>query len=183
MDENQTESLNSGNNGKWYVIHTYSGHENKVKDKIEMMIGNKQDPDIFDVMVPMESYTELKNNERVVKERKVLPGYVLIKMNITPTSWYLVRNTHGVTGFVGPDSEPVPLTAREIAKFGVREKTNQETIDVKPGDKVDVVFGPFTGFNAEVEEVDAEKRTIKALINMFGRDTSVEISVDDIAKN
>ena len=182
METTQNDAL-TGNNGQWYVVHTYSGYENKVKDKIQMMIENKQDADIFDVMVPVETYTELKNNERITKERKVLPGYVLIKMNITPTSWYLIRNTHGVTGFVGPDSEPVALTKREIAKFGIREKVSQEKVDINPGDIVEIIFGNFMGFSAEVEEVSQEKRTIKALINMFGRDTSIELSFDDVQKN
>ncbi len=166
--------------GQWYVIHTYSGYENKVKDKIEMIIENHQDPDVFDVRVPMEKYTEVRNNERVVKERKILPGYVLVKMNITPTSWFLIRNTNGVTGFVGPGSEPTPLTAREIAQFGVREQMVRKEIHVAPGDRVEIIFGPFAGFEAEVEEVETEKQIIKALINMFGRETSVVLSYDDI---
>lgn len=166
--------------GKWYVIHTYSGYENKVKDKIEMIIENKQDPDVFDVRVPMEKYTQVKNRERVLKERKVLPGYVLVKMNITPTSWFLIRNTNGVTGFVGPGSEPIPLTPKEIAQFGVREQVAQRQIEVRPGDAVEIIFGPFAGFSAEVEEVSADKETLKALINMFGRETSVELTYDDI---
>lgn len=178
-----TEQGNVSEQGKWYVVHTYSGYENKVKDKIEMMIENEQDRDVFDVRVPMEKYTETKNNARVVKERKMLPGYVLVKMNITPTSWYLIRNTHGVTGFVGPGSEPVPLTKREIAQFGVREQTVQETVDFKPGDRVDVIFGPFTGFVADVEEVEQEKRMLKGLVSMFGRETSVELSFDDVEKH
>lgn len=171
---------NQATEAKWYVIHTYSGYENKVKDKIRMIIENEQDDNVFDVKVPMEKYTEVKNNERVLKERKMLPGYVLVKMIITPTSWYLVRNTNGVTGFVGPGSEPIPLTAREIAQFGVREQVVGREISVKVGDKIEVIFGPFAGFVAEVEEVNQEKETIKALINMFGRDTSVELSFDDI---
>ena len=167
--------------GQWYVVHTYSGYENQVKDKIRMMIENRQDENVFDVRVPMEKYTEVKNNQRVTKERKLLPGYVLIKMNITPTSWYLIRNTHGVTGFVGPNSEPTPLSKREIAQFGVREQVQTETkLDVKPGDKVEVIYGPFTGFTAEVEEINHEKRTIRGLVNMFGRETSVELSYDDV---
>lgn len=165
---------------KWYVIHTYSGYENKVKDKIRMIIENEQDDNVFDVKVPIEKYTEIKNNERVLKERKMLPGYVLVKMIITPTSWYLIRNTNGVTGFVGPGSDPIPLTAREIAQFGVREQQVGREISVKVGDKIEVVFGPFAGFVAQVEEVQPEKETLKALINMFGRDTSVELSFDDI---
>lgn len=165
---------------KWYVIHTYSGYENKVSDKIRRIIENGQDDHVFDVKVPMEKYTEVKNNERVIKERKMLPGYVLVKMVITPTSWFLIRNTNGVTGFVGPGSEPTPLTPREIAQFGVREQVAGRSISVAPGDKIEIIFGPFAGFAAEVEEVQQDKETLRALINMFGRDTSVELSFDDI---
>lgn len=176
MSEQEKDTLE----GKWYVIHTYSGYENKVKDKIEMIIENEQDKDVFDVRVPMEKHTEIRNNERVIKERKILPGYVLVKMNITPKSWFLIRNTNGVTGFVGPGSDPIPLTAREVAQFGVREQMTQRDIHVAPGDAIEIIFGPFAGFSAEVEEVQSDKQTIKALINMFGRETSVELSYDDI---
>ena len=176
----EKSALDQGNSGKWYVIHTYSGYENKVKLKIEMMIENKQDPNIFDVRIPMEKYTETKNNQRVMKERKILPGYVLVKMIVTPQSWYLLRNTQGVTGFVGAGRQPVPLTEREIAKFGVREQVRQREINVEIGDNVEIIYGPFTGFAAKVEEVNKEKETLKALINMFGRETSVELSYDDI---
>lgn len=176
----EKSALDQGNSGKWYVIHTYSGYENKVKLKIEMMIENKQDPNIFDVRIPMEKYTETKNNQRVIKERKILPGYVLVKMIVTPQSWYLLRNTQGVTGFVGAGRQPVPLTEREIAKFGVREQVRQREINVEIGDNVEIIYGPFTGFAAKVEEVNKEKETLKALINMFGRETSVELSYDDI---
>lgn len=172
----------SSEQGKWYVIHTYSGYENKVKDKIQMIIENQQGQDVFDVRVPMEKYTEVKDNQRMVKERKMLPGYVLVKMNITPKSWFLIRNTHGVTGFVGPGSEPVPLTKREIAQFGVREEKVYDKIELKAGDAVEVIFGPFTGFAAVVESVDEEKRMIKALVNLFGRETSAELSIDDVEK-
>lgn len=176
MSEQEKDTLE----GKWYVIHTYSGYENKVKDKIEKIIENRQDEDVFDVRVPMEKYTEVRNNERVIKERKILPGYVLVKMNVTPKSWFLIRNTNGVTGFVGPGSDPIPLTAREVAQFGVREQTTQREIHVAPGDQIEIIFGPFAGFSAEVEVVQSDKQTIKALINMFGRETSVELSYDDI---
>lgn len=177
-----TDHQSNPEEGKWYVVHTYSGYENKVKDKIQMIIENEQDDDVFDVRVPMEKYTDTKDNQRVVKERKMLPGYVLVKMNITPTSWYLIRNTHGVTGFVGPGSEPVPLTRHEIAQFGVREQTVHEKTDFKPGDQVQVIYGPFTDFVASVESVDNEKRTLKVLVSMFGRETYMELSVDDVEK-
>lgn len=178
-EKNEEKDLDEST-AHWYVVHTYSGYENKVKDKIQMLIENEQSDMVYDVKVPMEKYTEIKNNERVVKERKMLPGYVLVKMNITATSWFLIRNTHGVTGFVGPGSEPIPLTKKEIAQFGVREQAPQQSVSVKPGDQVEVVFGPFTGFTAEVQSVDADKRTLKGLVSMFGRDTSVELSFDDI---
>lgn len=180
ISEEEKSSPDRANSGKWYVVHTYSGYENKVKLKIEMMIENKQDPNIFDVRVPMEKYTETKNNQRVIKERKILPGYVLVKMIVTPQSWYLLRNTQGVTGFVGAGRQPVPLTDREIAKFGVREQVRQREMNVEVGDSVEIIYGPFTGFSAKVEEVNDEKETLKALINMFGRETSVELSFDDI---
>lgn len=180
MEDNLKPTLDEST-AKWYVVHTYSGYENKVKDKIQMLIENEQDDNVFDVKVPMEKYTEIKNNERVAKERKLLPGYVLVKMNITAKSWYLIRNTHGVTGFVGPGSDPVPLTKREIAQFGVRESV-QEVIQLEAGDQVQVAMGPFQGFVADIEEVNKERRTIKGIINMFGRDTSVELDFDDVEK-
>ena len=97
-------------NARWYVVHTYTGYENRVCDKIQMMIDNEQNPDIVDVTVPTEEYVEVKNNEKKVKTRKLFPGYVMVKMNVTSKSWYIIRNTQGVTGFVGPDGDPVPLT-------------------------------------------------------------------------
>lgn len=165
---------------KWYVIHTYSGYENKVQTKIQMIIENQTKETIFDVRVPTEKVVENKNGERVVKERKILPGYVIVKMIITPQSWYLVRNTQGVTGFVGSANTPVPLTPAEIAQFGVREQVRHRTLEVKAGDKVQIIYGPFAGFIAEVEEVNQEKEVVRGLINMFGRETSVELSFDDV---
>lgn len=165
---------------KWYVIHTYSGYENKVQTKIETMIETQPAARVFAVRVPTEEVVEKKNGERVVKERKMLPGYVMVKMIITPQSWYLIRNTQGVTGFVGTSNTPVPLTPREIAQFGVREKARHRQLNLQVGDKVEIVYGPFAGFPAEVEEVHQEKEILKGLINMFGRETSVELSFDDI---
>src|SRR5699024_3691444 len=109
-------------NARWYVVHTYTGYENRVADKIQMMIDNEQNPDIVDVTVPTEEYVEVKNDEKKVKTRKLFPGYVMVKMNITNRSWYIIRNTQGVTGFVGPDSKPVALTPREVRKLGVKEQ-------------------------------------------------------------
>lgn len=175
-------------NAKWYVVHTYSGYENQVKEKIDSMIENGKAEGVFRSAVPMEKYEDSgKDGKRVTKERKVFPGYVLIKMVINPKNWYLIRNTRGVTGFVGPDSEPVPLTKREIKDFGV-EGTEAVQAKVKPedlgfsiGDTVDIVSGNFEGFEALVEDINYEKGFIKALVNMFSRDTSTEIEFSDIA--
>lgn len=156
----------------------YSGYENKVKDKIERIIENKQDPNVFDVRVPMEKYTEVKNNERASRNVRFF-RHVFVKMTITPTSWFLIRNTNGVTG-QGPGSDPIPLTTREMAQFGVREQTVEAGNPCGSGGQGGNHLGPFAGFAAEVEEVHAEKETLKALINMFGRETSVELAYDDI---
>ena len=174
---------------KWYVVHTYSGYENQVKEKIDSMIENGKAADVFKAAVPMEEYEDTKGGKKVLKERKIFPGYVLIKMIINPRNWYLIRNTRGVTGFVGPDYEPVPLTKREIKEFGV-EGSESIQVKVKPedlgfdiGDTVNIVSGSFEGFDAIVEDINYERGFIKALINMFGRDTSAEIEFTDIEKN
>lgn len=173
---------------KWYVVHTYSGYENKVKEKIESMIENGKAADVFRVAVPMEEYEDTKGGKKVIKERKIFPGYVLIKMTINPRNWYLIRNTRGVTGFVGPDSEPVPLTKREIKEFGVegkqsiQVKVKPEDLGISIGETVEVVSGSFEGFDAVVEDINYEKGFVKAIINMFGRDTSAEIEFTDIEK-
>lgn len=180
MDENNKKPLDE-TTAQWYVVSTYSGYEIKVKDKIEMLIENKQDENVFDVKVPMQEYVETKGNQRVVKERKLWPGYVLIKMNITPTSWFLIRNTRGVTSFVGPGGEPVPLTKKEMKSLGVKDQVKKQ-IDVKPGDRVKVIDGIFKHYTVDVEEVNKEKGTIKGIVSMFGRDTSVDIDFDDVEK-
>lgn len=181
-----TEEMNTHldeNTAKWYVIHTYSAYENKVKDKIQMMIDNKSAQNVYEVMVPMEEYVGKKSNgQEEVKERKLFPGYVLVKMNITPTSWYLIRNTKGVTGFVGPGSEPVPLTEKEIRTFGVKKEISYEELGVNVGDEVKIITGLFADMPAKVEEINVEKRTIKGIVSMFGRDTSVELGFDGIEK-
>lgn len=167
---------------KWYVVHTYTGYENRVKDKIQMMIDNEQNPDIIDVTVPEEEYVEVKNESKKLKTRKLFPGYVMVKMNITNRSWYIIRNTQGVTGFVGPDSKPVALTKREVRKFGIKEAKPVLNIDINLGDNVNIIQGPFKDLVAEVKEVNAEKQSIKALIDMFGRDTIIDLGFEDIEK-
>lgn len=167
---------------KWYVVHTYSGHENKVKDNIEKMVANRgYIDDIFEVAVPMEEYIEVKEGSKTIKERKMFPSYVFVKMIITDTSWYLVRNTRGVTGFVGPGSNPVPLTEAEVKKLGVQQ-TQAPDVDLSVGDSIKVYSGPFEGFIGKVEEVDLAKLRIKIYVSIFGRETLVEIDFDDIEK-
>ena len=165
---------------RWYVVHTYTGYENRVADKIQMMIDNEQNPDIVDVTVPTEEYVEVKNNDKKVKTRKLFPGYVMVKMNVTSKSWYIIRNTQGVTGFVGPDGDPVPLTKAEVRKFGVKEKEPVLNIKVKPGDDVHIIAGPCKDFVAKIDEIDNEKGIIKAYVDMFGRDTLIDLEYSDI---
>lgn len=158
----------------WYVVHTYSGHENKVKVNIEKLVENRGMQDlILSIVVPTEDVVEIKSGQRKIKTRKMFPGYVLVKMIVTNESWYLVRNTQGVTGFVGHGSEPVPLTVEEVRRMGIEKITID--LDVKVGDSVKVINGPFEGFMGAVSDLDPEKQTMRVLINMFGRDTLVEL--------
>uniref|UniRef100_UPI002ECFE670 transcription termination/antitermination protein NusG n=1 Tax=Aminipila terrae TaxID=2697030 RepID=UPI002ECFE670 len=180
-DENQGYVSNSDSPAKWYVVHTYSGHENKVKVNIEKIVENRGMQDlILDIVVPTEDSVEVKNGQRKVKTRKIFPGYVLVKMLVTNESWYLVRNTQGVTGFVGHGTEPIPLTNEEVRRMGI-EKVHVE-IDVEVGDNVKVINGPFESFMGVVEEVNMEKETLKVKISMFGRDTPVELEFGQVDK-
>lgn len=175
-----SESDNINDSARWYVVHTYTGYENRVNDKIQMMIDNEQNPDILEVTVPTEEYVEVKNDTKKVKTRKLFPGYVMVKMNITNKSWYIIRNTQGVTGFVGPDGKPVALTPAEVRKFGVKDEKPVLNINVNVGDDVNIISGPFEGFVAKIEEIDKEKGTIKAFVDMFGRDTLIDLDFTDI---
>ncbi len=164
---------------KWYVAHTYSGHENKVKANIEKLVENRGMQDvIFEVKVPTEEHVEIKNGKKKVKERKKFPGYVMVKMIMTDESWYLVRNTRGVTGFVGPGSKPVPLTGDEVKKMGVQEIL--PSIDINSGDTVKVVSGPFENFMGTVKNINNERRKLKVFISMFGRETLVELDFEQV---
>ena len=166
---------------KWYVVHTYSGHENKVKVNLEKLVENRgmQDLDL-QVFVPTEDHVEFKDNERRLKTRKMFPGYVIVKMIVTNESWYLVRNTQGVTGFVGHGSEPIPLSDEEVRRMGI-EKTVID-LNIEAGDSVKVISGPFKGFTGLVEEVNADRQTLKTKVNMFGRATPVELEFDQVNK-
>ncbi|NLC04891.1 MAG: transcription termination/antitermination protein NusG [Tissierellia bacterium] len=168
---------------KWYVVHTYSGHENKVKANLEKMVENRgMIDDIFEVAVPIEEYVDTKSGKKVIKERKLFPGYVLVKMIINDESWYLVRNTRGVTGFVGSASKPIPLSDKEVKQLGVQETTIQ-SVDFKVKDVIKVISGPFENFMGTIDNLNLEKRKAKVFISMFGRDTLVELDFEQIEKN
>jgi len=166
---------------KWYVVHTYSGHENKVKVNIEKIVENRGMQDlILSIVVPTEDRVEIKNGQRKIKTKKMFPGYVIVKMIVTNESWYLVRNTQGVTGFVGHGSEPIPLTNEEVRRMGIEKVYIDLDIDV--GDTIKVINGPFESFMGAVEEVSAEKQTLRVRISMFGRDTPVELEYGQVDK-
>jgi len=175
------EGLRGDGTPKWYVVHTYSGHENKVKVNIEKLVETRGMQDlILSIVVPTEDKAEPKDGRMVIKTRKMFPGYVIIKMIVTNESWYLVRNTQGVTGFVGHGSDPVPLTLEEVRRMGI-EKVHID-LDLHAGDDIKVINGPFESFMGVVEEVNEEKETVKAKISMFGRDTPVELEFAQIDK-
>ncbi|MDR3122092.1 MAG: transcription termination/antitermination protein NusG [Clostridiales bacterium] len=166
---------------KWYVIHTYSGYENKVKANIEKVIEIRGMQElILDIVVPMEEQIEIKDGRKKVTLRKVFPGYVLIKMLITDDTWYVVRNTRGVTGFVGPGSKPVPLSDEEVKAMGVEEFA--PLVDYEVGDNVRVATGPLENFVGIVEDINMEKKKVRVLVSMFGRETPVELELVQIQK-
>lgn len=169
------------NRARWYVIHTYSGYENKVKTNLEKMVENRKLYDkIFDIVVPVEESVEVKDGKKKLVQRKTFPGYVLIKMIMNDDTWYVVRNTRGVTGFVGPGSKPVPLSDAEVKALGIKDVL--PPIDLKINDSVKVVSGPLENFIGIVQEIDHERRKVKVLVSMFGRETPVELNFDQIEK-
>ena len=164
---------------KWYVIHTYSGYENKVATTIEKTVENRGLQNLIcGVMIPTETVAELKDNKREEVERKIFPGYVLVKMVMNDESWHVVRNVRGVTSFVGPGSKPVPLTDGEVEKLGVERHDIEIAFGV--GDRVHIVDGPLDGFMGTVEEISPDKTKIRVTVSMFGRDTSVELESDQV---
>jgi transcriptional antiterminator NusG len=166
---------------RWYVVHTYSGYENKVKANLEKTIDNRNLHDlIHDVQVPMEEQVEIKDGKKKIALKKIFPGYVLVKMIMNDDSWYVVRNTRGVTGFVGPGSKPVALTDEEVNNMGIQDKPVE--IDLEVGESVKVVSGPLENFVALIQEINTEKHKLKALVNMFGRETPVELDFNQIEK-
>ncbi|MVB11291.1 Transcription termination/antitermination protein NusG [Caprobacter fermentans] len=162
---------------RWYVVHTYSGYENKVASNLEKTVENRQLHDLIQqILVPTETVTEIKDDKKRDVERKIFPGYVLVKMILTDESWYVVRNIRGCTGFVGPSSKPIPLTDEEVARLGVEKREIEVSYDV--GDSVQIIDGPLEGFVGVVEEVDKEKNRVHVTVSMFGRETPVELELN-----
>ena len=167
---------------KWYVAHTFSGYENKVASNIQTVVENRNLHDLIqEVSVPTETVVEIKDDgSKKEVERKICPGYVLVKMVMNDDTWYVVRNIRGCTGFVGPESKPVPLTEEEVRKLGV-EKVSVE-VNYAAGDMVNVIDGPLEGFSGTVESVDTDNNSVQVTISMFGRETSVEFELDQLEK-
>ena len=166
---------------KWYVAHTYSGYENKVKANIEKTVENRNLQDqIFEVLVPLETVVEVKDGKKKTVQRKTFPGYVFVKMVMNDDSWYVVRNTRGVTGFVGPGSKPVPLSEAEMKPLGI--KSDNVSIDFTEGDTIVVVAGAWKDTVGAVYKIDYNKQTVTINVELFGRDTPVEISFSEVRK-
>ena len=167
-------------NAKWYVVHTYSGYENKVAQNIEKVVENRGLRDlILDVRIPTGVFTETKEDKKVDVERKLFPGYVLIKMVMNEETWYIARNTRGVTGFVGPGSKPVPLSESEVEALGIEVRGIEISYEV--GDTVKIIDGSFEGFTGKVSEISKERGKVSVIITMMGRETPVEFDWDQVA--
>lgn len=162
---------------KWYVVHTYSGYENKVAGNLEKMVENRRLQELIqEISVPTEKVIEYKDDKKREVERKIFPGYVLVKMIMDDDSWYVVRNIRGVTGFVGPASKPIPLTEEEVAALGVEKK--QIEVRFAVGDSIRVTSGPLEGFIGTVEMIDVDKNKLRVIVSMFGRETPAELELD-----
>ena len=174
-DTNNTEVA------RWYVAHTYSGYENKVKADLEKTIENRHlENEILEVRVPMQEVVEVKNGSKKTVQKKLFPGYVLVNMIMNDDTWYVVRNTRGVTGFVGPGSKPVPLTEAEMKSLGIR--TDNVSIDFAEGDAIVVVAGAWKDTVGAVQRIDYNKQTATINVELFGRETPVEISFAEVRK-
>ena len=173
----ETENLEP----RWYVVHTYSGYENKVKTDLEKTVKNRELEDyFFEIVVPMEEQIEIKNGKKKTNLKKVFPGYVLVKMIVTEATWYIVRNTRGVTGFVGSGTDPIPLTEQEIRQMGFEiENIN---VDYEQGDSVSILGGSFDGYVGTVQKIDKDKHKVKVLVSMFGRETPIEVDFSQVTK-
>ncbi|MCI9616196.1 MAG: transcription termination/antitermination protein NusG [Lachnospiraceae bacterium] len=166
---------------KWYVVHTYSGYENKVKANIDKTIENRHlEEQILEVRVPMQDVVELKNGIQKAAQKKMFPGYVLIHMIMNDDTWYVVRNTRGVTGFVGPGSKPVPLTDAEMAPLGIRQENL--VVDFAEGDTVQVIAGAWADTVGVIQAMNVQKQSLTINVELFGRETPVEISFAEVKK-
>ena len=165
---------------KWYVAHTYSGYENAVKTTIEKFVAHRNLQDvILDIQIPMEKVTEVSDTGAVKEvERKIFPGYVLIKMVMNDETWHVVRNVRGVTGFVGSANKPIPLTEEEVLALGMEK--HEVVVLYKVGDRVRISDGPLESFTGTVEEIDPEKNKVSVVVSMFGRETPVELELDQV---
>ena len=169
----------------WYAINTYSGYEDKVADSIKQRINGIDLADkIFDAIVPKEKQIEIKNGKRKVVDRKIFQGYVLVEMKLSDETWYIIRNTPGVTGFVGTGTQPTPVSDKEITKIKKRMGVEDPkyTVNYQIGEVVSITDGPFKGFEGAVNDIDAQKGKLKVMVSMFGRDTSVELDALQVKK-
>jgi len=183
--QEEAKAAEDNPNKKWYVIHTYSGYENKVKANLEKRVKTMEKEDkIFRIVVPTEEHYEVKDGKKKMAKRKIFPGYVLVEMIMEDDSWYVVRNTPGVTGFVGSGSKPIPLQDKEAAlilkQMGVEEPKIK--VDYSVGEAVRVISGPFQHFTGVIEEVNPEKGKLRVLVSMFGRETPVELDFIQVEK-
>ena len=178
--------------GDWFVVHTYAGYENKVKQNLASRVRSMNvEEQIFEVVIPMEDVIEFKGGRKVVVQKKVFPGYLLVRMALDDDSWYVVRNTPGVTGFVGSGAKPTPLTRREVEEWlgkgeqvegGQQEKKVRPRLEYEVGEQVRVTSGPFADFNGAISEIDVDRSKLKVLVNIFGRETPVELEFGQVAK-
>ena len=169
------------NEAVWYVVHTYSGYENKVKANLEKTVENRNMQDVIqEIRVPTEDVVEVRGGKKHVSQRKIFPGYVMVKMVMNNQTWYVVRNTRGVTGFVGPESTPIPLSEQEVANMGVGSQQIRHGYEV--GDLVLITAGPLESFNGVIESIDNTTQQVSVTVSMFGRDTNVELGFDQIQK-
>jgi transcriptional antiterminator NusG len=177
--------------GDWFVVHTYAGYENKVKQNLASRVRSMNvEERIFEVVIPMEDVIEFKQGRKVVVQKKVFPGYLLVRMSLDDDSWYVVRNTPGVTGFVGSGAKPTPLARKEVEDIlgvgelepGAPEKKARPRLEFETGEQVRVVAGPFADFNGAISEIDVDRSKLKVLVNIFGRETPVELEFGQVAK-
>ena len=165
----------------WYVVHTFSGYENKVATNLEKIVENRMLHDwIHEVRVPTETVTEVKDGKKREVERTIYPSYVFVKMVMTDDSWFVVRNTRGCTGFVGPGGKPLPLSEEEVLAMGIEKREIE--INYEVGDTVTIIDGPLENFSGIVDEIDMEKTKVRVTISMFGRETPVELELDQVAR-